>query len=341
MIPYLALTFASDAANIRLPIDAYALEQVKRSQMEEEARYYSRVLSIGLPTFNGERSIRRAVESLLNQTHKDFELLISDDASSDATEAICRDFASRDTRVIFFRNSANLGVFPNTLRILELASGEFFMWAAQDDFWEPSFVEKNLEKIRNSPRPIASVSRVRFEHAGAPVPFFGGGAGTFPLLGSVRENVYSFLRSPGCVSRLYAIHRRGILLRCWPRKLEWGSDMVIVLRSLAFEGYAETEEVLLTREVKGTSSDIVGQVKRLNPAGIGRMLPLWSFTREALSCPHVPKTPRTFAYLFLHNASHAYMLLRERLRARFPRFARLLPFLGRHGLSWRTSPQDR
>ncbi len=97
-------------------------------------------VSIGLPVYNGEATLAMAIEALLSQTVSDLELIISDNASTDGTEAICRDFAARDTRVRYFRQQANLGSVANFGFVLELAAGEYFMWAAHDDLKSPDFV---------------------------------------------------------------------------------------------------------------------------------------------------------------------------------------------------------
>ena len=90
-------------------------------------------LSIGLPVYNGERFLAKAIASLLIQEFEDFELIISDNGSNDKTEAICRDAAARDSRVRYLRSNENRGATWNFRRVLEAASGEFFKYAAYDD----------------------------------------------------------------------------------------------------------------------------------------------------------------------------------------------------------------
>src|SRR5216683_3445975 len=82
-------------------------------------------VSIGLPVYNGERFLPPAIDSLLAQTFKDFELILSDNASTDRTEQICRDYAACDPRVRYFRNETNIGPLRNFLRVVELSSAEF------------------------------------------------------------------------------------------------------------------------------------------------------------------------------------------------------------------------
>ncbi|MBU4353452.1 glycosyltransferase, partial [Candidatus Parcubacteria bacterium] len=84
---------------------------------------------IGMPAYNGERFIGEAIESLLNQSFSDFTLFISDDASTDGTQAICENYAKKDPRIICHRQEKNIGMFPNFKFLLDRANGDFFMWA--------------------------------------------------------------------------------------------------------------------------------------------------------------------------------------------------------------------
>ena len=102
-------------------------------------------VSIGMPVYNGEAFIREALDSLLAQTFTDFELIISDNASTDGTEAICREYAAKDERIRYLRQAENRGAPANFQCVLDEAVGEYFMWAAADDWWEKTFIQTTLE----------------------------------------------------------------------------------------------------------------------------------------------------------------------------------------------------
>ena len=104
-------------------------------------------VSIGLPVYNGEQYLSAAFESLLAQTFQDFEIIICDNASTDGTEAICRSFASRDRRIRYCCNPHNVGASANFNRTFELASGEYFKWAAHDDLCAPEFLARCVEVL--------------------------------------------------------------------------------------------------------------------------------------------------------------------------------------------------
>lgn len=99
-------------------------------------------VSVGLPVFNGEDYLEEALDSILAQTYSDFELIISDNASTDRTEEICRAYTVRDKRIRYFRNETNLGAAKNFNRVFELSSGEYFKWASYDDVLGPEFLSR-------------------------------------------------------------------------------------------------------------------------------------------------------------------------------------------------------
>lgn len=108
-------------------------------------------VSIGLPVYNGEAFLADAVDSLLGQSFADFELIISDNASTDATESLCRERASRDHRIRYYRNPANIGAMRNFNRVFELSSGEYFKWAAHDDVHEPEYLARGVGVLDTNP----------------------------------------------------------------------------------------------------------------------------------------------------------------------------------------------
>ena len=104
-------------------------------------------VSIGLPVYNGEKYLREAVDSLLGQTFPDIELIISDNASTDQTADICREYMERDSRVSYHRNEANLGLAANYNRVVELARGRYFKWASANDICEPEMIAECVKVL--------------------------------------------------------------------------------------------------------------------------------------------------------------------------------------------------
>lgn len=111
----------------------------------------SSLISIGLATCNGAQTLRRALDSICLQTCKDVEIIVSDNASTDETEAICREYEAKDSRVRFFRQKENIGAVKNYLFVLERAQGKYFMWATDDDWYDQKFIEELVEKLEAHP----------------------------------------------------------------------------------------------------------------------------------------------------------------------------------------------
>ncbi len=108
-------------------------------------------VSVCLPVFNGRRYLRAAIETVLVQTHSDFELLISDDCSDDDSLDIACELAARDKRIVVWRNEKRLGLFQNYNAAIERASGDYIKLFAQDDLFIPTTLETHLKLFRDNP----------------------------------------------------------------------------------------------------------------------------------------------------------------------------------------------
>jgi glycosyltransferase involved in cell wall biosynthesis len=118
-------------------------------------------VSIGLPVFNAEKYLEQALDSILAQTYTDFELIISDNASTDRTSIICQAYAARDERIRYYRNDKNLGAAQNFNRVFQLSSGEYFKWAAHDDALAPEFLARCVEVLDQNPHVVLCYSWVK------------------------------------------------------------------------------------------------------------------------------------------------------------------------------------
>ena len=116
-------------------------------------------LSIGLPVFNGEKYLKQALDSVRAQTYHDFELIISDNGSTDRTEEICREYLKKDNRICYYRSEKNRGLAWNWNRVFELSSGVYFKWVAHDDIMAPQFVEKCINALERDPALILCHSK--------------------------------------------------------------------------------------------------------------------------------------------------------------------------------------
>jgi len=112
------------------------------------------LVSIGVPVFNGEKGLARALDCLLEQDYPNLEIIISDNGSTDSTPEICTKFCQKDSRVKYSRSEENFGSIWNFNRVVELSSGQYFMWAAHDDLRERSFVSACVEKMEQCPEAV-------------------------------------------------------------------------------------------------------------------------------------------------------------------------------------------
>ena len=117
-------------------------------------------VSIGIPVYNGENYLELAINSLLQQSFQDFEIIISDNASTDRTQEICQDFQSRDKRIRYYRNTTNMGAAYNYKKVFQLARGNFFKWMAHDDRCSLNYLEECVQVLESDPKIVMCFPKV-------------------------------------------------------------------------------------------------------------------------------------------------------------------------------------
>jgi glycosyltransferase involved in cell wall biosynthesis len=116
-------------------------------------------VTVGVPVFNGDRFIAETLDSLLSQTFTDLEIVISDNASTDRTEGICREYVTRDPRVRYYRNDLNMGAAWNHNRVFELARGEYFRWNSADDICGPEYLTLCVAALDTDPSAVMATAQ--------------------------------------------------------------------------------------------------------------------------------------------------------------------------------------
>jgi glycosyltransferase involved in cell wall biosynthesis len=111
-------------------------------------------LSVGLPVYNGENYLAESIEALLGQSYEDFELIISDNASTDGTADICRRYGKRDSRIRYIRQPRNIGLSPNHNYLVLQARGELFKWASHDDLYARDLLERCVDALDEFPNVV-------------------------------------------------------------------------------------------------------------------------------------------------------------------------------------------
>ena len=115
-------------------------------------------LSVGLPVYNGESYLAESLESLLEQTYEDFELIISDNASTDGTAGICRRYEKQDSRIRYVRQPRNIGGAPNHNYVVRQARGELFKWASHDDLYARDLLKRCVDALDEFPHVVLAHS---------------------------------------------------------------------------------------------------------------------------------------------------------------------------------------
>jgi len=118
-------------------------------------------ITLGLLVYNGERYLGQTIDSLLSQTYGDFELLVSDNASTDGTEGICRSYAAQDRRISYIRQRENIGAMGNFNYLASRATTDYFKWCAADDLIAPNFLATCIEFLESQPNFVLCQSSTR------------------------------------------------------------------------------------------------------------------------------------------------------------------------------------
>jgi glycosyltransferase involved in cell wall biosynthesis len=261
------------------------------------------LVSIGMPVYNGGPSTRAAIESILTQTYRNFELIVSDNASTDETESICREMAARDARISYSRNAVNEGPCENFKKVLVLARGEYFMWAAHDDYCKPQFVEANLRELLKDPKVICSMSQVLLSDGkslSAPTLF--NPAGTFPLMStSPSTNLLKYLFLPGLNARFYGLWRREVVLKTIQFDDYCSADVAFIARALVHGKFAEVKQRLWIRGGLGVSSNSMRLLCAGERSFVDRLVPLNRFNNDLMQVKEIRRSPVLLAVLTILN----------------------------------------
>ena len=216
------------------------------------------LLTIGVPVFNGEKTISRCIDSLRKQTFDDFKLIISDNASTDSTQKICEDYTKKDSRIHYIKQKKNIGLVSNWNSILKESTTKYFMYAAADDIWDPQFVKKNLDVLESDENIVGSIGKVTFDldfknkqnienhsiHRDL----------VLNMSGTYEDRIKSCLKL-NQATPLYAIYRTVALQKCMPTYNDDPAyDLEELLKILEFGNLNVVNEFLMHRSPQGNSS---------------------------------------------------------------------------------------
>ena len=225
-------------------------------------------LTIGLPVYNGERYIESAIISLLQQTFTDFELVISDNGSTDRTPEIVQALQLRDTRIAFHRNTENIGAAANFNLVAKRAAGTFFAWANHDDLWASTYYERCIAALLKDESAILSYAKsAKICDDGTLVAELMGDLGISNdradkrlrkyhdhFIATDRSNGWSGHEIEGLWMPVYGVIRTEVLKRTDLIGTYISSDTVLLEQLAAYGKFLEIDEVLFfKRDHEGRS----------------------------------------------------------------------------------------
>lgn len=212
-------------------------------------------VSVGIPTFDRAATLERAVRSLLAQTHTNLDIIISDNASSDDTETLCRTLAMQDARVRYIRQDQQIGPTANFNAVFEAMRSPFAMVLADDDWVEPDYVERCLFALQQQPDCVAVSGRGRYWRGETMLTRQGLDLQLPQREGT--ERARAFWRvvgdGEGESSTFFGVMRAEVLRRATPMPNVLGGDMLVTAR-VVFQGCVCTlDDVYLNRSLGGSS----------------------------------------------------------------------------------------
>ena len=224
-----------------------------------------------MPVYNGEKFIHNALDALLSQTFTDFELIISDNASTDSTSDICKEFGKKDKRIRYIRQENNMGPIWNFNFVLKEARCDYFVWVAADDQLSNNYIENNLEVIKKNKKCIGSVGETNyFGSAIEDLEIFSNDSFGKKINKRIRQVLTSFfidsfegsynekirmaLTWTGAGLFIYGVFRTDILQKSIPKENFFGSESVLLLNLIKYGDIILNKNTHIKKFVGNTSS---------------------------------------------------------------------------------------
>ena len=253
-------------------------------------------LSIGMPIFNGELFIHQAIKSILAQTFTNFELIISDNASTDSTREICEKFAKQDNRIRYFRQESNIGIHKNFNFVLKQAKNEYFAWAAVDDHLDNDYMEKNIKVLESDKNIVSSVGKIipigtesldidsqliettqypkfikNYRHKKI--------TDAIPISGSDDQKIRMLLKNTKSLGRFYGVHRTEQLKQCIVDTPFINVEVAIFLNLILLGDFHEEVSTKLYEFDEGISSrGIINMARYSGHNWFGLLFPFYPYT---------------------------------------------------------------
>jgi glycosyltransferase involved in cell wall biosynthesis len=250
-------------------------------------------VSIGLPVYNGEAYLAQTLDSLRAQTFEDFQVIISDNASTDQTREICLSYASMDPRLRYVCNTANLGAARNYRRAFELSSGKYFRWANCDDLFAPESLARCVAVLDQQPEVVLTYPKTKFIDAhGRLISEYDDGLDLQSPRASVR--FAQLWQRVGFVNAIYGLMRADTLKRTKLIGNYLGADIVFLAELTLYGKFFEIPEFLFYRRLHpnaySSQHDLKQMLEFYDPVAKPR-LPLLKWKRSWENLLAVERAP--------------------------------------------------
>ncbi|MGA9314731.1 MAG: glycosyltransferase family 2 protein [Solirubrobacteraceae bacterium] len=210
------------------------------------------LVSIGIPTYSRAEKLERAVGSVLGQTYANLEVVISDNASDDGTEAFCRALCEREPRVRYLRSQVNLGPTANFNTVIDELRGDYAMLLSDDDWLDPDYVATCLAELRRAPGLVLACGIGRYLRDDEVLR---GGVEMRLEQSSAPARVVAYVRDVDENGLFYGLMARSVMRRAAPLRNVLGNDWLLAA-AIAAQGKATTlTGTSINRELDGTSAD--------------------------------------------------------------------------------------
>jgi len=256
-------------------------------------------ISIGIPVYNGEHFLDEKIKSILDQTFSDYEIIISDNASTDKTSIICNKFAKNEPKIRYIRQEKNIGIWENFNFVLKEAKGDYFLWSSVDDIMLPTYLEKTLDIISSNKNisccftkiklygesdnlkndlKVSLIERIKKKFTQL---IFNDELGAYSAKGSYEKRIDVYFKNLSHNQIFYGMYRTEQIKRSFVKKSFLWYDAATILNILKYGELYVVDEVLLRIFVGGICrSGMISVMHILEPFSLwNRIFPYSKLTR--------------------------------------------------------------
>ena len=256
-------------------------------------------ISIGIPVYNGEHFLDEKIKSILDQTFSDYEIIISDNASTDKTSIICNKFAKNEPKIRYMRQEKNIGIWENFNFVLKEAKGDYFLWSSVDDIMLPTYLEKTLDIISSNKNisccftkiklygesdnlkndlKVSLIERIKKKFTQL---IFNDELGAYSAKGSYEKRIDVYFKNLSHNQIFYGMYRTEQIKRSFVKKSFLWYDAATILNILKYGELYVVDEVLLRIFVGGICrSGMISVMHILEPFSLwNRIFPYSKLTR--------------------------------------------------------------